>query len=307
MYKDIKNYSKTKGFELCGITRAEYGGGYEHVEEWIRKRYNAGMEWMSRNEKIRQDPSLLLENAKTVVIVGKYYDDREYDLGFPRIARYAQRIDYHISLKNGLKEILRMLEERYGVAGRVFVDSAPVMERYWAQRSGLGWIGRNGSLINREYGAFLLLGGLIIDAECDNYDTPDDFNGCGSCSRCIEKCPTGALMESGTVDCNCCLSYLTIEHRGEFSDSDKKLVRDNGWIYGCDVCTEICPWSIKAAKKYDITDFTGAPYTRENFMHIPEYTNSEFKRVFGCTPLFHSGKKNITRNIEVFNEDIISD
>lgn len=303
MYKDIKKYSKTKGFELCGITRAEYDGGYGHISEWIRKGHNAGMEWMERNGNIRRNPSLLAENARTVIIAGKYYNGHGYDLSHPRIARYAQRIDYHISFRKYLGEILKMLEENHGVKGRVFVDSAPVLERYWARKAGLGWIGRSGSLINREYGAFLLLGGIIIDKWCDIYDEPDTFNGCGTCRLCIENCPTGALQENGTVDCNLCLSYLTIERRGEFTKTEEKLVKNGGWLYGCDICTEVCPWSIRAAKKHGVTDSdsAAAPYSRGEFISIPEMSNSGFKKVFGLTPVYHSGKKNVARNIRLLN------
>lgn len=304
MYKDIKNYTKNKGFELCGITRAEYNGDYEHVGGWIKKGHNAGMEWMKRNGDIRQNPSLLADNARTIIVVGKYYNDRRYDLTAPRIARYAQLPDYHIFLRNNLGEVLQMLGECYGASGRVFIDSAPVLERYWAQKAGLGWIGRNGSLINKKYGAFLLLGGIIIDKECDIYDEPDEYNGCGSCVRCLENCPTGALLTNGKVDCNKCLSYLTIELRGEYTEEEKMSVSGGGWIYGCDGCTEVCPWSIKAARKFGVTDHSAAPYNREDFLKITEMSNSQFKKIFGSTPLYHSGKKNIARNIELFyNED----
>lgn len=297
-YKYIKNLAIKNGFELCGIAEAISIPSFEeHIGEWIAEGFHAKMAWIERNNDIRADVSRLLEGAKTVVIVAKYYNNKSYDTTVPRVARYAQNVDYHLTMRESLQKIAAELHTKSGANTRCCVDSAPLAERYWAQKAGLGWIGRSGMLVNKEYGGFTTLGAMIIDQSCDEYDTPSAFNGCGSCSKCVSVCPTGAIGENGRVDCRRCLSYLTVEHRGEWDEETRRMMETSEWLYGCDRCTEVCPWSVAAEKRYGLTNSMPTPYTRDQLLNTEKISNSTFKRIFGHTPLFHSGKKNIERNI----------
>ncbi|MEG2318041.1 MAG: tRNA epoxyqueuosine(34) reductase QueG [Rikenellaceae bacterium] len=304
MYKYIKNLAINNGFELCGITPCVPIDNFkENIGAWIGKGFHAKMAWIERNNDIRQDPSLLFEGAKTLIVVAKYYNNKIYDPTPPRVARYAQNRDYHITMRCDMEKMATSMEEEFGVHSRCCVDSTPLAERYWAVKAGLGWIGKSGMLINREYGGFLTLGVILIDQECDSYDSPSAFNGCGKCSNCLDSCPTKALTENKTVDSRRCLSYLTVEHRGDFEGEALDLIKSSEWMYGCDCCTEVCPWSIAAEKKHERANPTPPPYTREELLKIKDISNSAFKRLFGETPLFHSGKKNIERNICIIVEN----
>lgn len=297
-YKYIKNLAIKNGFELCGITEAMPIPFFEeHIGAWIAEGNHAGMAWIERNNAIRADVSHLLEGAKTVVILAKYYNDKSYDMTVPRVARYAQNVDYHLTMRENMVKMGEALDAEFGAQTRCCVDSAPLAERYWAQKAGLGWIGKSGMLVNKEYGGFTTLGAILIDKECDAYDTPSAFNGCGSCSKCIVACPTGAIGTKGRIDCRRCLSYLTVEHRGAWEEETRRLMETSEWLYGCDRCTEVCPWSIAAEKRHGLTNSVPTPYTREELLNCEKISNSTFRRIFGHTPLFHSGKKNIIRNI----------
>lgn len=297
-YKYIKNLVIKNNFNVCGITQAiAMPEIKEHIEAWVRRGLNAEMAWIERNNDVRSDVSLLLEGAKTIIVVAKYYNNKHYDLSSPRIARYAQEVDYHITMKKDMESVAETLRGEFGVNTRCCVDSVPLAERFWAQKAGLGWIGKSGMLINKEYGGFTTLGVIIVDQECDIYDIPSSFNGCGGCSKCVCSCPTSAILEGGEIDCRRCLSYLTVEHRGEWPPEIAATMASSEWLYGCDSCIEVCPWSIKAAKKHGTTNNTPPPYIRKELLDIKNLSNSSFKRIFGHTPLFHSGKKNIERNV----------
>lgn len=298
IYKYIKNLATNNGFELCGIAKADPIPSFEMcMEEWIGAGFNAGMTWIERNNAIRADVALFLEGAKTVVVVAKYYNNKLYDNTIPRVARYAQNDDYHITMRRDMEKMVEALRLEFGVNARCCVDSAPLAERYWAQKAGLGWIGRSGMLVNKEYGGFTTLGAIVLDKECDRYDTPSEFNGCGSCHKCVSACPTGAIGDNGRVDCRRCLSYLTVEHRGEWVEDTQRVMEKSEWLYGCDRCTEVCPWSVAAEKRVGVTNSMPTAYTRKELLQVRNLSNSAFKRSFGHTPLFHSGKKNIERNI----------
>ena len=233
------------GFDACGVSKAErLDAEAQRLEEWLAQGRHASMQWMENHFEKRVDPRRLVEGAQSVVsLLHNYYQPVEHSRAsrLGKISRYAWGDDYHDVLKEKLYALYEWLhEEAGGIDGRVFVDSAPVLDKAWAQRSGIGWIGKNSNLINRTLGSYFFIGELIIDLPLA-YDGPiPDY--CGSCTRCIDACPTDAIYEPFAVDANRCISYWTIEHRG--SDIPDALGEKFGsWIFGCDVCQDVCPWN----------------------------------------------------------------
>ena len=242
---ELKAEARRLGFEACGIAKAErLDAEAARLEAWLAAGRHATMGWMERNFEMRVDPRVLVPGAQSVVsVLASYYQPVEApnDPEVGKISRYAWGDDYHEVLKERLAELFDWLDRRVGGAGgRAFVDSAPVLDKAWAARSGLGWIGKNTNLLNRSLGSFFFLGELIVDVPlAPDGPVPDS---CGSCTRCLDACPTGAITEPYVVDGSRCISYWTIEHRGpDFPDD---LARQFGsWIFGCDICQDVCPWN----------------------------------------------------------------
>jgi len=229
----------------------------EELRHWLADGCHADMDYLSRNLEKKLDPRLLVDGAKTVVsLAANYYSE---DLNFCdktdenawHLARYAYGSDYHEVVKRMLRELIASLHLQENRDGRCFVDTAPVDEKYWAQHCGLGWRGRNSQLIIPGMGSYFFLGELILVHEVDNYDTPTPCR-CGKCHACLDACPSHALKGDGTLDARKCLSYLTIEHRGELPAGTGDLM--GNCIYGCDRCAEVCPWNVRYASPTDITD-----------------------------------------------------
>lgn len=247
----LKAEARRLGFEACGIARAErLDEEARRLEQWLLEGRHASMAWMERNFEKRLDPRRLVEGARSVISVLHSYHHEAEPRTEPehgpeaagRISRYAWGDDYHDVLKEKLARLFAWLEEQLGeLHGRAFTDSAPVLDRAWATRSGLGWIGKSTMLVSRELGTYFFIGELIVDAELPP-DPPFSADYCGSCTRCLDACPTGALDAPYRLDANRCISYLTIEHRGaelpEGMDSEI-----GNWIFGCDICQEVCPWN----------------------------------------------------------------
>ncbi len=239
----LKAEAARLGFDACGISKAErLDDEARRLEAWLQRGYQASMAWMERHFDKRVDPTRLVEGAQSVVsVLCNYYQPVEPAEQAGRISRYAWGDDYHEVLKEKLFALYNWLDERLGgIHGRAFVDSAPVLDKAWARRGGLGWIGKHSNLINRRLGSYFFIGELIVDVPL----TPDgpipDY--CGSCTRCLDACPTGAITEPYVVDANRCISYWTIEYRGDTIPDDPG--RDFGaWIFGCDVCQDVCPWN----------------------------------------------------------------
>ncbi len=241
----IKAEALRLGFEACGIARAERLEEEEQrLETWLLEGRHASMSYMERHFEKRVDPTLLVPGARSVVsVLRSYYQPVSVseDEALGRVSRYAWGDDYHRVLKRDLYALYHWIDEHHGpIAGRAFVDSAPVMDKVWAARSGLGWIGKHTNLISRQLGSWFFIGELIIDLPLA-YDEPvRDY--CGSCTRCIDACPTDAIYRPYVVDSNRCIAYWTIEHRGDTIPED--LQADFGsWIFGCDICQEVCPWN----------------------------------------------------------------
>lgn len=244
--KKIKEKALAVGFHKVGVARAEdLPRERDFLENWLERGFHAEMRWMEREPEKRADPQLLLENAKSVVSVAlNYYTAHEHD-DLPekgKVSRYAWGDDYHDVLKEKLRELAAFIREICPAANaKSCVDTAPVMDKAWAQRAGLGWIGKHSNLITREYGSWVFLGEVLLDVELV-YDDAETRDFCGSCTMCLDACPTNAIIEPRVVDSNRCISYATIESRAE--EFPAELAGNlNGWIYGCDVCQDVCPWN----------------------------------------------------------------
>ncbi|MFT4060856.1 MAG: tRNA epoxyqueuosine(34) reductase QueG [Edaphocola sp.] len=240
----VKQISSQMGFDYCGIARAEkLDDDAQRLEQWLNKNYHGTMAYMANHFDLRIDPALLVPGAKSVItILYNYYPHEQQHADAPQIAKYAYGNDYHEAIRARLNEFLLLLRENFGeIDGRGFVDSAPVLERSWAQRSGLGWIGKNGNLINKSTGSFFFIATLITDLDLVP-DDPFQKDFCGTCTRCIDACPTGAIVENRVVDANRCISYLTIELKNE-AIPDEFSGKMNNWMFGCDICQDVCPWN----------------------------------------------------------------
>lgn len=228
----------------CGVAKARYLEEEAlKLESWLNQNYQGEMAWLANHFDKRLDPSKLVPGAKSVIsLIFNYYPDQvQEDPQAPKIAKYAYGEDYHFVLKRKLKELVHFIQDEIGeIDGRVFVDSAPVMERKWAQEAGLGWLGKNTLLLNKKEGSFFFLAELIVDLELE-YDTAMQTDHCGTCTRCIDACPTDAILQPNLLDASKCISYLTIE----LKDSIPKefTAKMENWAFGCDICQDVCPWN----------------------------------------------------------------
>ena len=259
----IKGLAAQFGFDHCGIAKAVVlDEDARRLESWLKKGMHGSMQYMENNFDMRIDPSKLVPGAKSVItLLLNYFPSQHQNPAAPKIATYAYGNDYHEVIREKLTHFLAEIKQAIGeVAGRGFVDSAPVLERSWAQRTGLGWIGKNGNLINKQSGSFFFIATLIIDLEL-NYDDPYAKDYCGSCTKCIDSCPTDAILPNKVVDGSKCISYFTIELKETLMPETMKGKFDN-WMFGCDVCQEVCPWNRFSS-----------PTSEVNFSPIPAILN----------------------------------
>lgn len=294
----IKGLAAKFGFDHCGIAKAVVlDEDARRLESWLKKGMHGSMQYMENNFDMRIDPSKLVPGAKSVItLLLNYFPSQHQNPAAPKIATYAYGNDYHEVIREKLTHFLAEIKQAIGeVAGRGFVDSAPVLERSWAQRTGLGWIGKNGNLINKQSGSFFFIATLIIDLEL-NYDDPYAKDYCGSCTKCIDSCPTDAILPNKVVDGSKCISYFTIELKETLIPEKMKGKFDN-WMFGCDVCQEVCPWNRFSS-----------PTSEVNFSPIPailnfstndweELTEENFKIIFKDSPLKRSKYAGIKRNL----------
>ncbi|HZX75379.1 MAG TPA: tRNA epoxyqueuosine(34) reductase QueG [Cyclobacteriaceae bacterium] len=239
----IKSTAKELGFSFCGIAKAEFlKEEAPRLEEWLKRGYQGKMSYLENHFDKRLDPTLLVPGAKSVIsLLYNYYPKKDFtETADLKIAKYAYSEDYHFVIKDKLKLFLEKIQDEIGeVAGRAFVDSAPVHERAWAQKSGLGWIGKNSLLLNKSNGSFFFLAELIIDLELECDNPTKDY--CGTCTACIDACPTDAITEPYVVDGSKCISYFTIELKDQIPKEVKGKFEN--WIFGCDICQDVCPWN----------------------------------------------------------------
>jgi epoxyqueuosine reductase len=248
--RTLERRARDEGFDLTGVARAEPLDRHRAaLAAWLRRDRHATMAWLARDPGTRSDPSRLLPGCRSVVVLAMNYWPGGQRAATPpgksRVALYARGRDYHRVLRARLKRLAAWLEEATGCASRTFVDTGPVLERAWAEQAGVGWIGKNANLLSRELGSWLLLGEILTTAELDPDPGPhEDF--CGTCTACLDACPTQAIVEPGVVDSNMCISYWTIEHRGEVPEA--RRAGNGDWIFGCDVCQDVCPWNQQFAR-----------------------------------------------------------
>ncbi len=292
----IKQLAMAMGFDYCGIAQAkELTEDAIRLEQWLHKGYHGEMEYMAKNFDLRIDPRKLVPGAKSVIcFIKNYYPSEEQEKGIPQIAKYAWGNDYHEVIRNQLHEFLDQLRKQIGpIEGRGFVDSAPVLERSWAQLAGAGWIGKNGNLIKPQTGSFFFIATLIVDIEL-NYDQPISKDYCGTCTKCIDACPTQAILPNKTIEANHCISYLTIELKKETIHTNRNYKE---WAFGCDICQDVCPWNrfSHPHKEPAFKPLNGLLQMRkEDWLEMEETT---FKARFKHSPLLRSKLKGIKRNI----------
>ena len=297
--EDIKKKCFEVGFSKSGIAPAKYHkNDKEILDAWIDNNYNASMSWIEKNKDKRSNVLNYYSESKSVISVAINYFTGSVTENFeaPYISNYALGKDYHIIIKSKLKELLSKIRELdQSINGYYCVDTSPIMEKTWAQRAGLGWIGKHTNLITREYGSWVFLGELIIDKELV-YDSSFDTDLCGSCTLCIDDCPTDAIVEPYVLDSNKCISYMTIEHRGQFSSD---VINLNDWIFGCDICQEVCPWNIKFPQISDEKDFFDTKMIKEkNYENWNSITDEEFRFLFKDSAVKRTKYKGLKRNIE---------
>jgi epoxyqueuosine reductase len=294
----IKQTASQLGFSYCGIAKAEFlEEEAPRLEEWLKRGYHGKMSYLENHFDKRLDPSQLVPGAKSVVsLIYNYYPKKKLaENNHVKIARYAYGEDYHFVIKDKLKEFLERIQKEIGeVQGRVFVDSAPVMERAWAKKSGAGWIGKNSLLLNRSMGSFFFLAELIIDLELE-YDGPiTDY--CGTCTACLDACPTAAIPQPYVVDGSKCISYFTIELKDEIPEDVKGKFEN--WIFGCDICQEVCPWN-RFAQPHREPRFNPHPdLEKMSASDWKEITEAVFQKVFKKSAVKRTGFKGLKRNIK---------
>lgn len=294
----IKEKALALGFAACGFAKAE--ALPEHTERlgaWLNSGHHAGMQYMENHFEKRTDPHKLVEGSKSVIsLLYNYYTDKEQvDPEAPILSKYAYGTDYHFVMKDKMKELYRWINETYGpIEGRVFVDSAPVLDRAWAAKAGLGWIGRNSNLINRKLGSFVFIGELIIDLEL-KYNTIPESDFCGSCTICIDSCPTEAILDNRTIDSNRCISYLTIENRDDIPPAFEGKLEQR--VFGCDICQDVCPWNQKALPNTE-SEFTPSGTLLEMKKEDWEALDQAgFSTLFKKSAVKRAGYKGLKRNI----------
>ena len=294
----IKDTAKKLGFQSCGISKARFLAEEEaRLSQWLSQKKQGEMAYMENHFDMRLDPRKLVEGAKSVISLSYNYftSEKQIDPNAPKISKYAYGDDYHFVVKNKLKSLLAIIQTEIGdVNARVFVDSAPIMEKAWAQQSGLGWIGKNANLINQQTGSFFFLAEIIIDIDL-SYDAPVTDH-CGTCTKCIDACPTQAIVAPYVVDGSKCISYFTIELKDNLPQELKGAFDD--WVFGCDVCQDVCPWN-KFSKPHQEPLFDPNPallsMSKKDFVEITEET---FKVVFKNSAVKRTKFAGLIRNID---------
>jgi epoxyqueuosine reductase len=291
----LKKIAHDLGFSFCGVSKAEFlEEEAPRLEEWLKRGYQGKMSYLENHFDKRLDPRLLVPGAKSVVSLVYNYFPKETLAGKLKIAKYAYGEDYHFVVKDLLKEFIGRLEQSIGqINGRAFVDSAPVMERAWATRSGTGWIGKNSLLLNRSMGSFFFLAELILDLDLQPDGPAKDF--CGDCTACMDACPTDAIPQPYVVDGSKCISYFTIELKDEILPEMREKFQN--WVFGCDICQDVCPWN-RFAKPHSQPRFAPSDEMDEiQSADWQELTEAVFNNVFKDSPVKRTGFRGLMRNI----------
>ena len=297
----IKAEAKRLGFLSCGISKAGFlEEEAPRLEKWLNQNMHGEMQYMENHFDKRLDPTKLVEGSKSVIsLLLNYFPSERQNPDSYKISKYAYGMDYHYVIKDKLKNLLHFIQEEIGeVHGRAFVDSAPVLDKAWAAKSGLGWIGKNSNLLTQQVGSFYFVAELIVDLELE-YDAPVTDH-CGTCTACIDACPTEAIVQPYVVDGSKCISYLTIELKNEIpSEFEGKL---DDWMFGCDVCQDVCPWN-RFSKSHREPLFDPNPellsFTKKDWEEI---TEDVFKKVFQKSAVKRTKLSGLRRNIDFLKE-----
>lgn len=300
--KIIKAEAKRLGFLSCGISKAEFlEEEAPRLEHWLHNNMHGNMHYMENHFDKRLDPTLLVEGSKSVIsLTYNYYTDAvQQDADAPKISKYAYGVDYHYVIKDKLNQLLEYIKDEIGdVPGRAFVDSAPIMEKAWAKKSGLGWIGKHSNLITQKVGSYYFIAELIVDLDLEVDHAVTDH--CGSCTACIDACPTQAITEPYKVDGSKCISYFTIELK-ENIPSEMKGQLDH-WMFGCDVCQEVCPWN-RFSKNHSEPLFNPNPKLLSmSKKDWEEITQETFNKVFKKSAVKRTKYAGLKRNVRFLNE-----
>jgi epoxyqueuosine reductase len=292
----LKTRARELGFAACGIASAAPSETTSNLEKWLGNGFEAGMNWMSRPESVakRADIREVFPNAKSVIVLALHYrTDEPLDTQkHGKIARYARGIDYHDIFKARGGELLRWIQQEKPCEGRVYSDTAPILEREWAMRAGIGWVGKNTLVMSRELGSFFLLGEIVLDLELPP-DAPHLQSFCGTCTRCLDACPTNAFVAPRVLDANKCISYHTIENRKLAPIELREKFGE--WVFGCDVCQDVCPWNAKSdAQSAEVELWTRAEMpTLEEWPVLPQ---EEFSRRLKLSPIKRTKRRGMKRN-----------
>ncbi len=297
--KFIKNEALKLGFQFCGISKAGFlEEEAPRLENWIKSGFHGEMSYMENYFDKRLDPRKLVEGARSVISLSLNYftDQQQEDFSTPKISKYAYGEDYHFVIKDKLKHLMESIREEIGeVNGRAFVDSAPVLDKVWAKKAGIGWVGKHSNLINKNTGSFFFLAELITDLELEYNETPTKDH-CGTCTRCIDACPTDAIVAPYMVDGSRCISYLTIELKNELP-AEFKGKMDN-WMFGCDICQDVCPWN-----KFSVLNTEPSFSPNKDLLGLKqaewyELTEETFNKVFKNSAVKRTKYSGLKRNID---------
>ncbi|PHR13963.1 MAG: tRNA epoxyqueuosine(34) reductase QueG [Aequorivita sp.] len=297
----IKAEAKRLGFVSCGISKAEFlEEEAPHLENWLNKSMHGEMAYMENHFDKRLDPTLLVPDSKSVIsLLLNYFPSETQNSETYKISKYAYGTDYHFVIKDKLKQLMEFISEEIGeVHGRAFVDSAPVLDKAWAAKSGLGWIGKHSNLLTKQLGSFYFIAELIVDLDLE-YDTPVTDH-CGSCTACIDACPTNAIVANKVVDGSKCISYYTIELKNEIPISEKEKFED--WMFGCDICQDVCPWN-RFSKAHSEPLFNPHPellsMSKKDWHEI---TEAVFHKIFKNSAVKRTKFSGLKRNINFLKD-----
>lgn len=297
----IKAEAKRLGFLSCGISKAEFlEEEAPRFEAWLKAERNGKMGYMENHFDKRLDPRLLVPGAKSMIsVLLNYYSEEQQPEDAPKVSKYAYGADYHFVIKDKLKELFKFIHQEIGeVNGRVFVDSAPVMDRAWAEKSGLGWIGKNTNLISQKVGSYFFIAEMILDLDLE-YDLPTSDH-CGTCTACIDACPTDAIVAPYQLDATKCISYLTIELKDQLPTYFQG--KTDNWAFGCDVCQDVCPWN-RFSKQHNEPLFNTKPeilnYSKKDW---EELTSETFNMIFKNSAISRTKYEGLKRNIDFLKQ-----
>jgi epoxyqueuosine reductase len=296
--KLVKDIAESMGFDACGIAEAKrLDDDARRLEKWLNKGFHGEMKYMENHFDMRVDPTLLVPGAKSVItLLYNYFPEQQQASELPQVAKYAYGKDYHLVIREKLTDFLKRIREKIGqIEGRGFVDSAPVLERAWAVKSGLGWVGKNGNLINKKKGSFFFIATLITDLKLKS-DVPFVQDFCGTCNRCIDACPTNAILPNKEIEASQCISYFTIELKhAQLPDQYKG--KSSEWIFGCDICQDVCPWN-RFSQPHQESSFE--PLNSILTFSIQDWINTDkniFNQLFRDSPIKRSKWEGIQRNL----------